>query len=279
MVDGVYAGMHPSVRKGAGVEFGGHRAYVPGDDVRLLDRRAMARHDKPFVRELQTETERALRLLVDASGSMAFQGSGPVSKFDYAATIAAALGRIALSSGDPVGLEFVGGAEARSLPAASGREAFERLLSSLGQAKAEGDITGDLGAVDRALGPVARRARRGAVIVLLSDLVDLHPEAASRFAALGTGGRTLVVLQVLDPDEATFPFDGPVKLRSVEASIEIETDPVAVKGAYLDALDELREGWSRRLLGRGGRLITCATGDDPIGVVRELLRATQGSAR
>jgi hypothetical protein len=38
VAEGVYAGAHRSARRGAGVEFGGHRPYVPGDDLRWLDR-------------------------------------------------------------------------------------------------------------------------------------------------------------------------------------------------------------------------------------------------
>jgi uncharacterized protein (DUF58 family) len=279
VADGVYAGMHASTRKGSGVEFGGHRAYVPGDDLRLLDRRAMARHDKPYIRELQTETDRALRLLVDASASMGFRGSGPVTKLEYAATLAAALGRVALSSGDPVGLDFIGGAGGAPLPAGSGRESFERLVSSLEVVKPAGDVTGDIAAVDRAIAPIARRARRGSIILLLSDLVDLHPDALRRFVALGTGGRTLLVLRVLDPDEATFPYDGPVRLRSVENYIEVETDPDAVRAGYLEALAAVAEGWSKKLLGRGGRLLMCTTGDEPVAVVRSLMRASAEGAR
>ena len=36
VAEGVFAGSHKSPRKGAGVEFGGHRAYVPGDDLRFV---------------------------------------------------------------------------------------------------------------------------------------------------------------------------------------------------------------------------------------------------
>ena len=38
IADGVYAGAHRSTRRGPGVEFGGHRPYVPGDDLRWIDR-------------------------------------------------------------------------------------------------------------------------------------------------------------------------------------------------------------------------------------------------
>lgn len=279
LADGIYAGVHLSSRRGSGVEFGGHRAYVPGDDLRLLDRRVMARHDKPFVRELQTETDRALRLVLDASASMGFRGSGPVSKLDFAATLCAGLGRVALASGDPVGLELLGGAGARALPAMSGREAFERLVGALEGLEAEGDLTEDRAALDRAFGAVARKARRGAVVVFFTDLIDVHGEAIQRFSALASGGRTLLVVRVLDPDEALFPFEGPVKLVPLEGRGEVETDPQAVRASYLEALGRLDDEWSRRLASRGGRLVRCTTADDPVGVLRAVLRAALEGVR
>src|SRR5947208_708007 len=125
VAEGVYAGGHRSARRGAGVEFGGHRPYVPGDDLRWLDRRALLRHDRLVVREFQTETDRVLCLIVDASASMGFKSRhAPAAKFAFAALIAAALARIATASGDPVGLDWLGGEAARPLPARAGREAF-----------------------------------------------------------------------------------------------------------------------------------------------------------
>lgn len=280
VADGVYAGMHASTKRGSGVEFGGHRPYVPGDDLRLLDRRAMARHDKPFLRELATETDRALYLLVDASASMGFRGrDAKETKLGYAAMLAAALARVALSSGDPVGLGFVGGSGTVALRAASGRDAFERVVAALAGTRAEGDVAGDLGALDRALAPIARRARRGAVVVLFSDLLDLHEEAVSRYAALATMGRTLLAVRVLDAEEASFPFEGPVRLRAVEGIAEVETNPEAVRGAYLGALAAIEAGWQKKLSARGGRLVTATTSDDPIAVVRAVLRAASEGTR
>jgi uncharacterized protein (DUF58 family) len=280
VADGIYAGMHASRRKGSGVEFGGHRPYVPGDDLRLLDRRAMARHDKPFLRELATETDRALWLLVDASASMGFRGrESRLTKLEYAATLAAALARVALSSGDPVGLGFVGGERAQQIPAMGGRDAFERIVATLEGVVAKGDVAADVVALDRALAPVARRAKRGAVIVLFSDLIDLHDEALRRYSALGTHGRTLLAVRVLDPEEATFPFDGPVRLRAVEGNAEIETNPDAVRGAYLDALAAIADEWTRRLAQRGGRVVTCMTTDNPVDVARKILKAASEGTR
>ena len=164
VAEGVYAGPHRSVRKGAGVEFGGQRAYVPGDDLRFIDRRALLRHDRLMVREFETETDRAVWLCVDATASMAYRGDGsPGAKFAYAALIAAATARVALATGDPVGLGFVGGDGVRPLPASAGREAFDRVVGALEVAKASGDASADPATVERAVAPIAKKARRGAV--------------------------------------------------------------------------------------------------------------------
>lgn len=280
IADGVYAGAHASTRKGSGVEFGGHRPYAPGDDLRLLDRRATLRHDRPIVRELQTETDRTLRLLVDASASMAYGGRrAPVTKFAYAAALAGALARVALASGDPVSLEVLGGEGARSLPASGGREAFERLVAALASVRPGGDLSGDLGALERSVAALARSARRGSVLVLVSDLVDTHPETAVRFCALGSGGKSLVALRVLDPDERLLPFEGPLRLQALEGDYEVETEAAAVRAAYRAALDEADAAWQRRLEARGGALVKATTADDPVAVVRGLLRAVARGAR
>jgi uncharacterized protein (DUF58 family) len=277
LAEGVYAGAHRSLRRGPGVEFGGHREYVPGDDLRWLDHRALLRHDKLLVREFETETDRGLRLIVDASASMAFRGEGaPASKFAFAALMASALARIALASGDPVGLEWVGGQSVRPLPAMSGREAFERVVGALESAQIGGDLTLDPSSVDQAFGAIARRAKRGTIIVLLSDLIDLPEETLDRFTALGMGGRVLLAVQVLDPVELTFPFEGTVRLRALEGGAVIETDADSTRARYLARLADIAEGWSVKLTSHGGQFMRVSTADDPAEIVRKAVSAVAG---
>jgi len=280
VADGVYAGAHRSARRGGGVEFGGHRAYVPGDDLRFVDRRALMRHERLLVREFETETDRTLRLIVDASASMGFRSErAPGAKLAFAAVVAAALGRVALAGGDPVALDWIGGDGVRPLPATGGRESFERLLGALEDAAAGGDLSRDATALDVALAPVARHARRGALVVLLSDLLDLPPGTPERFAALASRGRTQVVVQVLDPLEASFGLTGPVRLRSLEGDTVVETDADAARAGFLQALERLTELWRDRLVPRGGALVRATTDSDPVKVVRSVLGAAEGRHR
>lgn len=274
LAEGVYAGSHRSVRKGAGVEFGGHRPYVPGDDLRFFDRRALLRHDRMMIREFETETDRALWLLMDATASMAYRTKrAPGAKLAYGALIGAALARVALKSGDPVGLAWLGGRGVLPLPASGGREAFDRIIGALEGAGAAGDASQDEQATERAIAPIARRARRGSVIVFISDLVDLPEHSLSAFAALGAGGRSLIALRVLDPMEADLGFSGHVRLRALEGNAVVEADAEEVRAAYKEKMAEIAERWSKELAGRGGRLVETTTDKPAAEVVRSVVRA------
>ncbi len=274
VAEGIYSGAHRSVRRGTGVEFGGYREYTPGDDLRWLDRRSLLLHDRLVVRQFETETDRALRLLVDASGSMSYRGSrGRGAKLAYAAVVSAALIRIALAGGDPVGLSFLfGGANARAVPEGGGREQFERAVGAL-EAVQPGADPAMKAALDRALDSFLRGVRRGSVLVVLSDLFDLPDGAMDRIAALATRGRLLVVVQTLDPDEIDFPFEGTLRLRGMEDEFVVETDPLASRDAYLARLAQLQEEWTAKLVARDARFFVANTGDDPVTLVRQVIES------
>ena len=276
VAEGVYAGVHRSVRRGAGVEFGGHREYVSGDDLRWLDRRSLLRHDRLLVRQFEAETDRTLCLLVDASASMGFRGSrAPAAKLAFAGVVAAALARLALLNGDPVSLTFLGSAGKTSVARSGGREQFERIVAALECVTPEGDGSIDAAMVDRALQSLARARRRGAVVVLLSDLIDLPADAANRIAALATNGRVLTVVQTLDAAEAEFPFSGMVRLRALEGGVVVETDADRMRDSYLAALAELTQNWKDAVVRRNGRFVRALTTDDPVHVVRRVVESVR----
>jgi uncharacterized protein (DUF58 family) len=276
VAQGIYAGAHRSALRGAGVEFGGYREYVPGDDLRWLDRRSLMRHHHLLVRQFETETDRTVSLLVDASASMGFRGTGaPASKLEFASLLAAALARIALRAGDPVSLTFLGGSGAQPVARSSGREQFERVVASLDSVQPGGDALVDRAIVDRAVAWLDRSVRRGSIVVVLSDLVDLPESAADRLSGLVSNGRVVVVVQTLAPAETEFPFEGPVRLRSLEGDAVVETDAEAARDLYLQALAALTAKWHDAVVARGARFVQAKTTDPPVRVLRDIVRAVR----
>jgi uncharacterized protein (DUF58 family) len=279
VAEGVYAGAHRSSLRGAGIEFGGYREYVPGDDLRWLDRRSLLRHDRLVVRQFETETDRTLSLLVDASASMGYRGEGaPGAKVAFASLLAAALARVALAGGEPVSLTFLGGAwrgAPLNVPRGSGRDQFERIVSSLERAEPGGDALADPAILDRSVQTLVRGTRRGAIVVVFSDLLDLPDGAETRIAEMAPNGRVLVVVQTLDPAEASFPFTGTVRLRALEGSAVVETDAATARERYLAALGALTQRWRDAVVRRGGRFVLATTSDPPVQVVRDIVRAVR----
>jgi uncharacterized protein (DUF58 family) len=268
----VYAGSHKSPRKGAGVEFGGHRAYVPGDDLRYIDRHALMRHDELLIREFETETDRDLWLFVDATKSMSYAGPGaPGPKYGFAALIAAALAYIAMRTGDRVALDFLGGKGARSIPPRAGRDGFERIVLALEDVEPDGDLSQDRATIERAIGQAQRSARRGAIQVVLTDLLDLPHGSLETLTTLTTRGRALQVIQVLAPAERDFPFEGAVQLRALEGKNVVEADATLSRQNYLAALAAAQRTAEQQLVPRGGRFLRCATTDAPEELVRRIL--------
>jgi len=277
IAEGAWVGLHTSLRRGAGLEFAGHRSYVPGDDLRWLDQRALLRHQRLLIKQFETETERTLRLVLDATLSMDYRSEGsPLRKLELAGLLAAALTRIAVRSGDRIGLDFIGGLEASPLPVSGGLPAFERTLIELTRLQAGGNVGTSRADLERALGPVTQRAPRGTLFVVLSDLLELGDEAPEVLAALGTAGRQVILVQILDPLEATFSLEGPVRLRASEGALEVETNASLARAGYLEALAALQKRFREALRAHGGELVVCRTDEDAVAVVRAILRAAEG---
>ena len=102
VVEGFLSGMHRSPYFGQSVEFLQHREYVLGDDLRHVDWKVWARQDRLYVKQFEEETNLRCTMLVDISNSMQY-GNGPLTKYEYACTLACSLAYLILKQQDAVG--------------------------------------------------------------------------------------------------------------------------------------------------------------------------------
>ena len=275
MARGVLSGSHRSPHYGDGIEFAGHRPYVPGDDLRWIDRRALLRHDKLIVRQFETERNRTVLIVVDATASMGFRSRDVKhDKLRFASILAATLARVVLTQGDRVGLSWLGGTHELVLPPSARKDMFDRCVVALTAQRAAGDAM--LNPASIANSVAMARNLEADMTVLLSDLVDL-PHAPSTYVANLSGRRRcMTVVQVLDPQEEAFPFHGSVRLRSLEGSTLVETVGEAVRAGYLQAMQRLRARWNDATHHAGGQFTSCVTDQDPVAVLRSVLEAVGG---
>lgn len=246
IVEGMMTGMHRSPYQGYSVEFAQHRQYAPGDDIRHLDWKVYGRSDKLYLKQYQKETNLDLVVLVDNSGSMGYASSEAWSKYDAAASAAAAMCYMALKQQDRVGLVLFDERITASTRMSNSHDHWRAVVESLsagapgtpgvpgGEPQGEDHPTDLARVFDETLGKITRRS----IIVLISDLFD-DPAALERgLARLHHRRHDLIVMQTLDPAELSFPFRSPSDFHGLEGEGRLGLDPAALRKAYLQIIQE-----------------------------------------
>jgi uncharacterized protein (DUF58 family) len=246
VVEGFLSGLHRSPFKGFSVEFAEYRQYLPGDDLSTLDWKVYARSDRHYVKKFEEETNLECQLLLDVSASMAYRGSAPMSKLEYGSVLAASLAFLMNRQRDATGLITFDDRIAFRLPASARPGHLHALL--LGLEHLQPGTRSDLG---RPLHQLAEALMKRSLVVLISDLLDDPEPAIKGLRHLKFRGTDVVVFQVLDPNELTFPFRGASRFRDLENDDEVTADPATIRAAYLRELASLTLRYDRELRGAG----------------------------
>ena len=213
-------GEHGRRRAGQGDEFWQYRPAHQGDAARSIDWRRSARSDAHFVREREWQAAQSVSLWVDGSRSMGFSGAKDrAPKLDRARVLALALAVLLLRGGERVGIS--------GLPPRLGRAQIMALMDALER---------DLAVDDYGSPQVVGMVPHGRAVFLSDFLGDLDPIETALTAAADRGVKGVMV-QVLDPAEEDFPFDGRTIFESMGGSLRHETLKAGdLRGRYLDRL-------------------------------------------
>jgi hypothetical protein len=89
------------------------------------------------------------------------------------------------------------------------------------------------------------------LVVLVSDLLDDPDPVIKGLRHLKFRGSDVVVFQVLDPHELTFPFRGASRFKDLESADEVTAEPSSARTPYLRELASLTLRYDRELRGAG----------------------------
>jgi uncharacterized protein (DUF58 family) len=235
VVEGSISGIHRSPLHGVSVEFASYREYAPGDDLKRLDWRAYARSNRFHVKQYEQESDLRATLVLDASRSMSY-GKGAMTKFDYAATLAASLAALLLRQRDAVGLVVFDKEERAWLRPAATQSQLSKIIDVIEKTKP--DRTTELADV---MNKVAGQIKRRGVVIIVSDLLTDLDKFYDSLGRLQHEGHEIVVFQVLDSDEIELPFKDSVLFRDIEGGSvaeELFAEPWAFRRSYKQAMEQ-----------------------------------------
>ncbi|NDJ89755.1 DUF58 domain-containing protein [Mycolicibacter kumamotonensis] len=164
----------PALVRGQGSEFDSLREYVVGDDVRSIDWRATARRSDVMVRTWRPERDRRVVIILDTGRTAAGRiGVDPTARdpagwprLDWSMDAALLLAALALRAGDHVDLLAHDQVTRAGVFGASRTRLFAQLVDAMAPLQ-PALVESDAAAM---LATLSRRARRGNLVVLLTDL-------------------------------------------------------------------------------------------------------------
>lgn len=278
VVEGLVSGLHRSPFHGYSAEFSQYRHYRPGDDLKYVDWKLVARTDRVYTKQFRETTNLAATNVVDTSASMAFPipsafpaGVGRVlsdpprvSKFRYAVIAAAALAHLISGQGDEVGLL----AGERFIGPRAGRQHLRGVLAALSALEATGEWKG-AEVVRRA----AERLKRRGLLIVASDFYDAEDATFVELRRASRMGHEIVLLQILSREEIEFPYARDFEFTDLETGRSLAINAGLAKREYKGAVAAFLESWRSRAGAEGFQYALIVTDTPPARALRNVLLA------
>ncbi len=260
-------GRHGALYQGFAAHFTGHRPYSPGDDLRFLDQRVLARMEKEVVKLSAIESNLHCAFLLDCSASMDFPA--PATKFDAACAIAWTGACLFNRLGDQTSLFPLTGEREKTVPRGQGNRHLASLRTALQSIQPAGKSS-----LEDGLRETAGFRHHRTAFVVISDFISQAASWLDTLSDTCPPPGDLVLIQVLTREEkelavpgttgkqAPRPLTGPVKIIDPESGRRVVINGAQLRRAYTAVVAETSDILERFARERGCLYIQYEPGRD-----------------
>lgn len=276
VVEGFITGLHKSPYHGFSVEFAQHRQYMPGDDLRHLDWKMIARSDRYYIKQYEEETNLKSYILIDSSKSMDYSSKKEnssqgllnklglskkrvdelpaITKLEYASYLAAALSYLMIMQNDATSLSVYDTKVRKYIPPSSTKANLREILKTINSISSIHE-TGTA----ESLNEIANKIKRRGLVIVISDLFDDQNSVMKALKHFRYKNNEVIVFQILDPLELSFLDGNPVTLVDLETKEEMYSQPFAMRKSYQETIKEFLELYKKECLSNKIEFITLTT--------------------
>lgn len=230
IVEGHFMGLNQSRRVGQGLQFSQYRAYQPGDDMRLLDWKMLARSGRYYIKQSEVDTHIQVKFILDASKSMLHQENG-ISKMDFARVLIASLAYLAQQQGDAVGLFALNDQDVFGLHPTVQKQQFNMLLHQLLQIQNQGKWPTDTVSFQK----LHDRGQKE-LVFFVSDLHQQGEELMQTIKQLKRNNNEVVVLHLMGEREMNFEYTGNILFEDLETGKRVKVNAKRARSEYVSRL-------------------------------------------
>ncbi|WP_024852259.1 DUF58 domain-containing protein [Hydrogenovibrio kuenenii] len=243
---------------GSGMEYEESRLYQPGDEVRRINWRLMARTGQAYTKLFQEERQESWTLLVDQRQSMRF-GTQQRLKVTQAVRVAGYYAWQAQTAGLPIDAIRLS-ENVKSTPIFEGRSSFEQLMEFLSIPQPPMTVQKEPRLHDELL-ECQKRLQVGSRLIIISDFQDLDDATLNVMAALQQKVMLKAVL-VYDAVEKHLPAISGLKLKGLSGRTQAHSLTHQDYQAYETWAQQYFETLRQKLSNVGVTLIEISTQDD-----------------
>jgi len=241
IVEGFILGLHRSPYRGFSIEFAEYRQYSPGDEVKHVDWKVYGKTDRYYIKQFEEETNLVCYLIVDASASMGYKsGNQEFTKLEYASRMAACLAYFMMRQRDSVGLMTFDTKIRTALPPRMRQTHLKHILAALETTEPGGETD-----ISIPLHELAEGLKRKGLIILISDLLDDPVKVISALQHFRFQGHEVIVFQVMDNGELSFPFTTMTEFTDLETGQKVVVSPEGMKPVYLEELRQFLTAYEK----------------------------------
>jgi uncharacterized protein (DUF58 family) len=155
-----------------------------------------------------------------------------MTKFEYAACVAASIAYLLMDQQDAAGLVLFDHAIRELIPPTRHTSRIRQLIDVIDRATPDRDSN-----VARPRAELVEQVRHRGMVVLISDLLVPLDDVRAALQRCRHAGHEAIVLHVLDRDEIDFPFTDNVLFEGLEAAdVQVLTDPQSLRRSYRTAM-------------------------------------------
>ena len=202
----IMTGWHGRRMAGPGESFWQFRPFVEGENASAIDWRRSARDDTIFIKDREWEAAQTAWLWLDLTKSMQFGSSlSGITKRNRAIVLTLAMTELLASSGERTGLL----GHSRATTRRNAAEIYAERIARAGTLKSDQGM------------PAPDGINRFSEVILFGDFLDPIADLETFLQQIARAGTKGHVVQILDPVEEAFPYQGRVEFQDPESGMKV----------------------------------------------------------
>ncbi|MCU0328009.1 MAG: DUF58 domain-containing protein [Chitinophagales bacterium] len=269
MMEGYLIGLHRSPLSGFSSEFREHKNYNPGDPLKYIDQKVLAKSDKLFIKRFDEQTNMNVIFVLDISSSMHYPKEKKQQKIHFSIIAIISLIQLLKKQRDTFGLITFDDQIVDYLPAKNTLAHYQEILHILFR-YFKSDYTSQPSQISNAFSDISRRIKKKSMLLFFSDFMQdtLNETQIDKISAslneLSYAKHEIKLFNVLHKGhEALFDFkETMVEFVDLETADIIKLNPQQFQMHYREEFQKNQDNFQKKCLSLGIRPYSVSVEED-----------------